>query len=706
MAQQGKREKIAILGGGMSALSAAFELSRLGWQERFESITVYQIGWRLGGKGASGRGENERIEEHGLHLWLGFYENAFRIIQDCYAELNRPADAPFARWDQAFTKAPFVGLTDQDHQDQWQVWTADFPVNDRIPGRRHPDDPHCTVWYYLKQTIKLMIEFIDSLDEPEEEEEAPHGFFSKVRQAAQERIEDFARGAKAVVLIGAFNLIQELEEEVDEKEREGKRTRALKIVDKVVTGLKGKVGDRIQQDDRTRRLLDLIELSQAVIRGTLTEDLPKHGLSAIDDIDSRDWLRKHGAPEEVLQSAILRGLYDLAFAYRDGESSNPQFAAGHALRCTFRLFFTYKGAIFWSMRAGMGDIVFAPLYEVLKKRGVQFRFFHRVKELHLSADQRSISSIDIARQVDLVDEAQGYQPLIDVKGLPCWPSQPLYDQIQNADQVRGHDLESFWSQRPDAGEVTLRVGEDFDRIVLGISLGALPFICDELVQHNANWKAMVENVATVQTRAFQVWLSEDIEALGWPHEQVNLSAYADPFDTWADMRHLIPWENVPTGQELKAIAYFCNVMPTAHSAPNPNDYDFPQREANKAKASAITHLRQNVSLLWPHAIRNGDFRWELLAGEGNAVGVDRFDSQYVRANTNPSDRYVLSLPGTMQYRMKTDQTGYTNLYVVGDWIDSGFNAGCIEACAMAGMEASHAIWGRPALSEIVGLDFA
>lgn len=56
--------KIAVLGGGVGALTTALALSSLpGWQERFE-ITVYQLGWRLGGKGASGRNRDHynRIE--------------------------------------------------------------------------------------------------------------------------------------------------------------------------------------------------------------------------------------------------------------------------------------------------------------------------------------------------------------------------------------------------------------------------------------------------------------------------------------------------------------------------------------------------------------------------------------------------------------------------------------------------------------------
>ena len=85
----------------MGGLAAAWRLSEPGWQGELASITVYQRGWRLGGKGASSRGPNGRIEEHGLHLWLGYYENSFRLLRECYAELDRPTRdraAPIKTW--------------------------------------------------------------------------------------------------------------------------------------------------------------------------------------------------------------------------------------------------------------------------------------------------------------------------------------------------------------------------------------------------------------------------------------------------------------------------------------------------------------------------------------------------------------------------------------------------------------------------------
>ena len=75
-------KKVAIIGGGCAALTAAYELTQ-GKNEGRYAVTVYQQGWRLGGKGASGRGVSDRIEEHGLHLWMGWYENAFRVMRQC-----------------------------------------------------------------------------------------------------------------------------------------------------------------------------------------------------------------------------------------------------------------------------------------------------------------------------------------------------------------------------------------------------------------------------------------------------------------------------------------------------------------------------------------------------------------------------------------------------------------------------------------------
>src|SRR5436190_14138314 len=88
-------------------MAAAFELTRPEHGGRYQ-VTVYQQGWRLGGKGASGRGAHNRIEEHGLHIWFGFYENAFRIMRECHEQLQEIADQPGATNDDMRWPTPFT----------------------------------------------------------------------------------------------------------------------------------------------------------------------------------------------------------------------------------------------------------------------------------------------------------------------------------------------------------------------------------------------------------------------------------------------------------------------------------------------------------------------------------------------------------------------------------------------------------------------
>ena len=54
--------EVAIIGGGCASIATAFELTRPEHQGEYH-VTAYQLGWRLGGKGASGRGEAGPIEE-------------------------------------------------------------------------------------------------------------------------------------------------------------------------------------------------------------------------------------------------------------------------------------------------------------------------------------------------------------------------------------------------------------------------------------------------------------------------------------------------------------------------------------------------------------------------------------------------------------------------------------------------------------------
>jgi hypothetical protein len=129
------------------------------------------------------------------------------------------------------------------------------------------------------------------------------------------------------------------------------------------------------------------------------------------------------------------------------------------------------------------------------------------------------------------------------------------------------------------------------------------------------------------------------------------------------------------------------------------------------RRNAISFLNHDVAHLWPRAQRApGEFRWEALVDHGGAAfgaavsDEKRFDSQFWTANVNPSDRYALSLPGSLEHRISPLDDTYDNLTIAGDWTASGFNAGCVEAAVMSGLLAAHAISLSPRLEDIIGYD--
>jgi uncharacterized protein with NAD-binding domain and iron-sulfur cluster len=195
-----------------------------------------------------------------------------------------------------------------------------------------------------------------------------------------------------------------------------------------------------------------------------------------------------------------------------------------------------------------------------------------------------------------------------------------------------------------------------------------------------------------------------MEELGCEWPPATTGGYLEPFDTYADMRQLIEREEWPDGS-VGAIAYFCNAMPTPEGAPRRDDPTIPARAHDEVKARALAFLRQEMAPLWPGGVKRypTDFRWELLVGSDDSVtGRERFEAQFWRANVDPSERYVLPLPGTAQYRLPPDGSGYENLYLAGDWTQCGLNAGCVESAVISGRVAAHAIGGSPPLDDIVG----
>lgn len=682
------RPRVIILGGGMAGLATAWELSHGDWRSRLGGITVYQRGWRLGGKGASSRGRNGRIEEHGLHLLLGYYDETFRILRGCYAELDRERtdpDCPIRTWDQSVRPSGDIGLA-ETADGRWSHFVTRFSTNGALPGEPGIADPELSPIAVARRSIGLLLDFHRSSGPPPSDggvflsaDPDPH----RGRRGA-----DLATAARTAGLTVLAVTLETADLGMEAARLLGSPA-LMETVDASVGAVRDALRRVVMADPGARRTWYLVDLVATNLRGMITDRLllDEVGFGAIDHLDYRQWLGKHGAAAETVDSPIVQGMYDLVFGYEAGDRDRPRFSAGVGLQLAGRMLFDFKGGIFWRMQAGMGEVVFAPLYQALRSRGVEFRFFHRLDDVRLSPDGRSVGQIMLSRQVETgagVDD--DYQPLIRVGGLPSWPDAP--DPAQLATHVPAGELETHGAAGSDAGHVLLRAGDDFDTVVLAVPVGMIPYVCAEVVAADDRWSAMVANIGTVATQTFQVWLDADERALGWHGPQgTTLSGFAQPFDTWASMTHLLDreqWgENPP-----RSIAYFCGSLPDEAAAGD--------AAGEGVRRSAIDFLDRRVGALWPGAVdANGGFRWDLLhTGTAGPAGSERFDSQYWRANTDPSERYVQSLPGTDRFRLRPDDSGYDNLMLAGDWTDCGLNAGCVEAAARSGVIAARAILDR------------
>ena len=682
--------KVAILGGGMAGLSAAWRLSEPGWRDRFDSITVYQRGWRLGGKGASSRGPHGRIEEHGLHIWLGYYENAFGMLREFYNEIDRATTdpiAPIKTWDQALIPGDNLGLADRFGGD-WLMWLGTFTRNNGVPGEPDATGREMTVLEFTRRAVRLVLDFAESqrgtspsvLELSTSADPAPvTGWVDAVQRAAMAALLALTDPSAAKPTLNG-------------------------VIDNAVDAVREALDYERRPDHR--RSWQLLSMMVAVIRGILADNLvtDPRGFRAIDDEDYGAWLLRHGAHPDVLDFALVRGLYDLVFAYEDADPQRPSFGAGQAVFLTALALFQYKGAIFWKMTAGMGDIVIAPMYQALRKRGVEFEFFHRLDALHLDDQHLAIDSIRMGRQVRLADGLVTYEPLTTVRGLPVFPSVPLADQLTDG-QIPSdgwHSLETHWSDRADAETRVLRRGVDFDHVVLAVSIGMLPIVAGEMIDDRVEWREMTTRVRTVATQAFQIWLRPDEPALGWHEPAVTISAYLRPFETWASMPQTLWSEDWPDHDRPGTVAYFCGTLnaawPTAESGAG-----YLHRYQQQVREQATSFIDRNLSPFFPNAFTDKGFDWHLLGGVNGERGRAALDTQHVSVNVDPSDRYVQSIPGTERYRLRPDESGYDNLVLAGDWTDCAMNAGCIEAAVMSGLQAANALLGRHRFHRIRGL---
>jgi uncharacterized protein with NAD-binding domain and iron-sulfur cluster len=240
-------------------------------------------------------------------------------------------------------------------------------------------------------------------------------------------------------------------------------------------------------------------------------------------------------------------------------------------------------------------------------------------------------------------------------------------------------------------------GTDFDLVVLGISLGAHKYICQELIAASPRWKDMVANVGVVRTQGLQLWMNRTLAESGWTHPRGIMSGYVEPFDTWSDMSDLIQRERWPPEANVKQIAYFCNAI--SDDPPKPfDDPTYPAFERQRVLESARQFMDSYLPQILPATESQSNpnhFNDDFLVNCAVDPAQKPFDTQFFRCNIDPTELYVLSLPGSAKYRLASHESDFANLYLAGDWTFTDLNIGCIEAAVISARMASRAICGKP-----------
>ena len=706
------RRRIVVVGGGPAGLSTALSLTdpklHPNWQDEYE-VTVLQLGWRAGGKGATGRrgdavlaadGDwtligDARVEEHGIHLFGNMYVNALRLLDRSLGELQRSPGEPVTTITDDLTPSNTIQLADY-YDRRWHVTSQPLPHNNLQPWATQ-DYPGPLV--LIRELLRLAGDLIDEVLGIGDH--GVHGI----------HIGEHLRELRALFLRHEHH--PSLPNRADHGE-------ALERLAATAASMKARLdmtdaGDDLH--DRIRSVWCQIDMYATVGRGVVDDKIFQLGIDTVDGEDFRAWCARHGMAAEVLNSAPVMLPAEMCFQFPDGDTGRPPlFSAAGFLWFTLRQILACGQATYW-FRRGTGDTVVAPLYRVAAQRGVQFRFFNKVTNVSYDAATNSVDTIEIDIQATTVDGGP-YEPLVRLSdGTWAWPNRPIYGQLQQGEELRlrGIDLESWWNGWPAVGTETLTVGVDFDEVVLAVPLPCLPLIAPELVAV-AGWTPAVDGLGGLETMAAQFWTNVDSAALGLPTlpgtDRVCSGAAVPPLGI-ADMTQVIAAEqwDPAAGQVPQGLYYVCGPLQHGSTWAGFDRTDTPAIALERARTTLVQWLKTAVSV-FPAAGTDGvipeAFDFDLLwcPPGSDAYGEARVNMQYVRANIDPNERYVPSPPGTAPLRPKAWDSGITNLALASDWIFTGINIGSFEGAVMSGLLAAHARTGLPLLKDIVGYDFA
>jgi uncharacterized protein with NAD-binding domain and iron-sulfur cluster len=410
-----------------------------------------------------------------------------------------------------------------------------------------------------------------------------------------------------------------------------------------------------------------------------------------DDLDREDfraWMARHRLPfaPDLSRSALMQVPYDGVFAYVGPDQSRPRLAAGVAARGLLKLVTDYERAPYWTMNAGMGEAVFAPLYEVLRARGVKFEFFSKVKELRMVGGR--LDEIVYAHQAKVAAGPFAYRPLVMVGQIPCWPEDPDLAQLVAPVPIAGKNPYSDAVQDQDGPDLVLRDGADFDWVICALPAPVTAHVLRGHLGHPV--LSRIAHIPTVATLHLQTWFCDDTRLLGWRWTSRVLGAFRQPLNSMLEEDPLLSVEPWPPANAPGGLLYLSGPFGAGWATDSEDPVARAAAEA-AAFAEASKFVQDELVRVLPAAADPGTGRFDLRRLHAPWTPADPMRDQYVRANIDRSARYCLLEPGTLDNRPVPAPPGLVNLRFAGDWTKNGVDIPCMEAAVTSAILAVNTI---------------